>query len=140
MQSYGTDRRIRGLGTGADPFWDLQYLKRSEHRAGIGVERDEPGKLGYRGLPRYQTDGGDLLAVFGRVQGRRDDGTETTPGRRRDVISGLPRLFSQGDMPVWRERHHVPVGDGGAALVYCGMLHGSARRDNHQRRGGGDGG
>ena len=47
-----TDHIRRGGRTGADPFRDLQYPKRLERRAVIGVERDEPGKRGCRGLPR----------------------------------------------------------------------------------------
>ena len=92
------------------------------------------------GHPRDQTDGGNLIAVFGRVQGRCDTGTEPTPWRRRDIISGLSRLCSPGDTPVWRKRHCVPAGDGGEALVHLGMLTGAGRQDDHQRHQGSNGG
>ena len=113
--------------------------KRSEQRSGIGVEKDEPGKRGYWGLPRDQTDRGKLIVAFGRVQGNCDAGTEPKLGWRCNIISGIPRLLSRGDMPVWSKRHCKPAGDGGEALVHLGMLSGAWRQDDHQRRGGGDG-
>ena len=92
--------KLWGGGAGADPFRDLQYPKRSERKVEIGVERDEPGKRGCWGLPRDQSDGGNVHAVIGRVYGRFDAGTNPTPGRHRDLLSGLPYICSQGDTPA----------------------------------------
>ena len=96
-------------------FETYNIPKWSERRDGISVERDEPGKRGYWGLPRDQIDRGNLPAVFSRVQGCRDASAKPTPGQRCNILSIIPHLCSRGDTPVWRERHSMPAGDGGGA-------------------------
>ena len=126
---------LQSRGGGADLLRNAQHPERTERRFGVGVKRDGAGQYGCRGVSRDYIYGRHLYLGIGRIQGRRDVGAEPTPRRRHAVIPGLPQRCGRGDTPVWRERHCVPTGDGGEALVHRRILPGAGRGGPDSGRG-----
>ena len=103
MPGYETGRRRQGRRTDADPFQYLQYPELTEQRVGIGVEGDGEIKCGCWGLPGYQTDKCNLLEEIFWLKVCRDAGAKPALGQHCTLLSGLPLLRSQGNVPFRRE-------------------------------------
>ena len=89
-----------------------------EQRFGVGIKSYGTSQCGCLVFFRNKTEGRNLHPWIGWIQGRCDADAEPAPWRRYAILLGLPFLRSQGDTPVWRERHRMTAGDGEEALVH----------------------